>query len=77
MKNTQISFDEKLLKEIDRVAASARKTRSAIVREALKAWLNRKRIQNFEDQWIQKLTENPKELAESEAWINADHWGDE
>lgn len=73
----QISFDEKLLKEIDRVAASSRKTRSAIVREALKAWLNRKRIQDFEDQWIQKLTENPEELAESEAWINADRWGDE
>jgi len=73
----QISFDEKLLKEIDRVAASSRKTRSAIVREALKAWLNRKRIQDFEDQWIQKLTENPEELAESEAWINADQWGDE
>ena len=77
MKNTQISFDEKLLKKIDRVAASSRKTRSAIVREAVKAWLNRKRIQDFEDLWIKKLIENPEELEESEAWINADHWGDE
>jgi len=77
MKNTQISFDEKILNEIDRVAASSRKTRSAIVREAVKTWLNRKRIQDFEDQWIKKLVENPEELDESEAWINADLWGDE
>ncbi len=77
MKNTQISFDKNLLKEIDRVAASSRKTRSAIVREAVKAWLNWKRIQDFEDLWIRKLLENPEELEESEAWINADRWGDE
>ena len=77
MKNTQISFDEKLLKEIDRVAASSRKTRSAIVREAVKAWLNRKRIQDFEDLWIKKLVENPEELEESEVWMKVDHWGDE
>ncbi len=77
MKNTQISFDEKLLKEIDRVAASSRKTRSAIVREAVKAWLNRKRIQDFEDLWIKKLIENPEELEESEVWMKVDHWGDE
>lgn len=77
MKNTQISFDEKLLKEIDRVAASARKTRSAIVREAVKAWLIQKQIQDFEDQWIKKLRETPEEVEESEAWINADHRGDE
>ena len=77
MKNTQISFDEKLLKEIDRVAASARKTRSAIVRKAVKAWLIQKQIQDFEDQWIKKLRETPEEVEESEAWINADHWGDE
>ena len=77
MKNTQISFDEKLLKEIDRVAASSRKTRSAIVREAVKAWLDRKRIRDFEDQWIKKLIENPEELAESEAWMKVDQWGDE
>jgi metal-responsive CopG/Arc/MetJ family transcriptional regulator len=77
MKNTQISFDEKILNEIDRVAASSRKTRSAIVREAVKAWLNRKWIQDFEDQWIKKLIENPEEVDESEAWMDADHWGDE
>jgi len=76
MKNTQISFNEKILKEIDRAAASSRKTRSAIVREAVKAWLDRKRIQDFEDQWIKKLIENPEELEESEAWMKVDHWGD-
>jgi len=51
--------------------------RSAIVREAVKAWLIQKQIQDFEDQWIKKLRETPEEVEESEAWINADHRGDE
>ncbi len=36
MKNVQISFDENLLEEVDRFAASEKISRSAIVRKALK-----------------------------------------
>jgi len=77
MKNTQISFDDKLLREIDRVAASSRKTRSAIVREAVRVWLNQKQVRDFEEQWIAKLMENPRDAEESEAWTNAERWEDE
>jgi metal-responsive CopG/Arc/MetJ family transcriptional regulator len=77
MKNAQISFDEKLLREIDRVAASSRKTRSAIVREAVKVWLNQKQIRDFEERWIAKLRENPQDATDSEAWANAESWEDE
>jgi metal-responsive CopG/Arc/MetJ family transcriptional regulator len=77
MKNAQISFDEKLLREIDRAAASSRKTRSAIVREAVKEWLNQKQIRDFEEQWIAKLRENPPDVTDSEAWANADRWEEE
>ena len=40
MKNVQISFDENLLDAVDRFAASAKISRSAIIRKALSDWLS-------------------------------------
>lgn len=77
MKNVQISFDEKLLKTIDRFAASFRLTRSAVVREAVKTWIRQKEIKEFEDDWISKLKESPEDLDDSEAWMTAEEWSDE
>ena len=77
MKNIQISFDEELLKTIDRFAAVSRQTRSAVVREAVKTWVRQKEIDAFEDEWIQKLKETPQEVEDSDAWIKAEQWGEE
>ena len=77
MKNVQISFDEDLLKTIDQFAASSQLTRSAAVREAVKAWIRQEEIKKFENEWIRKLNENPEDLEDSEAWIKAEKWGDE
>ena len=77
MKNVQISFDEDLLKTIDQFAASSQLTRSAAVREAVKAWIRQEEIKQFEDEWIRKLNENPEDTEDSEAWIKAEKWGDE
>ena len=77
MKNVQISFDEDLLKTIDRFAASSQLTRSAAVRKAVKTWIRQEEIKKFEDEWIRKLNENPEDLEDSEAWIKAEKWGDE
>jgi len=77
MKNTQISFDEEALEALDYAAASSRRTRSSIVRQAVKEWLQRQKARDFEEQWIEKLNENPEREDESEAWIKVDHWGDE
>ena len=77
MKNVQISFDEKLLKTIDRYATSSQLTRSAVVREAVKTWIRQKEIDEFEDAWINKLKENPQDVEDSEAWLKTDKWGDE
>ncbi len=77
MKNVQISFDEDLLKTIDQFAASSQLTRSAAVREAVKAWIRQEEIKQFEDEWIRKLNENPEDIEDSEAWIKAEKWGDE
>ncbi len=77
MKNVQISFDEELLKTIDRFATSSRLTRSAVVREAVKTWIRQKEIKEFEDDWINKLKESPEDLDDSEAWMKAEEWSDE
>jgi predicted transcriptional regulator len=77
MKNIQISFDEEILKTIDRLAAVSKQTRSFVVREAVKAWIRQKQVDAFEDEWIQKLKETPQDVKDSDAWIKAEQWGDE
>ncbi len=76
MKNVQISFDEDLLNEVNRMVASTRLSRSAIVREALRRWIREKKIKKFEDEWIRKLKENPDDTQEAKAWIKIEQWGD-
>ena len=77
MKNVQVSFDEELLKTIDRFATSSRLTRSAVVREAVRTWIRQKEIKEFEDDWINKLKERPGDLDGSETWMKAEEWSDE
>jgi len=76
MKNVQISFDEDLLKAVDNYAASAKLTRSAIVRDSLKHWLRGKEIKAFEDQWIRSLKQNPDDAGEAEIWVGAQQWSE-
>ena len=77
MKNVQICFDEDLLNKVDKYASASQLTRSAAVREAVKTWIRQEEIKKFEDTWIQKLKENPDDLQDSDAWQQAEKWGDE
>ena len=77
MKNVQISFDEQLLRTIDRFATSSKLTRSAVVREAVETWIRQKEIKEFEDEWINKLKENPVDPDDLEVWLKAEKWSDE
>ncbi len=76
MKNVQISFDENLLSAVDRIASSSNLSRSAVIREALKAWIREREVKKFEDEWITKLKENPPDLDDSDAWIEVEQWGE-
>lgn len=76
MKNVQISFDENLLNTIDNIAASSKTSRSAVVREALKNWIKQKEIKAFENDWIRKLKESPDDRSDTDAWMDAEHWGE-
>jgi CopG family transcriptional regulator/antitoxin EndoAI len=74
MKNVQISFDENLLEEVDRFAASERISRSAIVRKALKHWIKEKEIKEFENDWIRSLQEKPDDSTELDSWVQVQKW---
>ena len=76
MKNIQVGFAENLLHEIDKVAASSKTSRSAIIRDAIKHWLREKDIKDFERNWIQSLEENPDDSKELEAWSKIQTWSD-
>ena len=76
MKNVQISFDENLLNTIDNIAASSQTSRSAVVRDALKNWIKQKEIKAFENDWIRKLKENRDDISDTDAWMDAEHWGE-
>jgi Ribbon-helix-helix protein, copG family len=69
-------FDENLLNAVDRFAASAKISRSAIIREALTRWIQKKEIKEFEEQWIQSIKKNPDDSQDADAWIHAQHWSD-
>ena len=76
MKNAQISFDDEFLAAIDHIAEQTNKTRSAIVREAVKYWLKVKQISEFEEQWIQALKTQTGESDELDTWNSIEHWSE-
>ncbi len=76
MKNVQISFDENLLDAVDRFAASAKISRSALIREALKRWIQEREIKEFEEQWIQSIKKNPDDSKDVDVWAEAQEWSD-
>ena len=81
MKNVQISLDEELLATVDDLAAACQLTRSAVVREALRTWIRRKRVEQFENAWIAGLEESrpaeTSEPSEDAAWLAAESWSEE
>jgi metal-responsive CopG/Arc/MetJ family transcriptional regulator len=77
MKNVQISFDENILKMVDRYASSARLSRSAVVREAVERWVREREIKDFEDQWIRKLKASPDDSKDTDSWIQVQEWSGE
>ena len=76
MKNVQISFDENLLDAVDRLAASAKISRSSIIREAIRHWLREREVREFEQQWIDSIKKNPDDSGDAEAWNKVQQWSD-
>lgn len=49
--------------------------RSEIVRQALRQWLHRQAVENFEREWITALEKTPDDAARADDWIDIQAWG--
>lgn len=77
MKNVQITVDEKLLAQVDRVGKPLGLKRSQIVRQALHEWLRKRAVEQFERDWIDSLQKHPDDRKSAEEWRGVQAWGDE
>jgi len=71
MKNVQISLDEKLVHAMDKAAKPLRLKRSQIVRLALRDWLRKQALEQFEREWIDALVIRRDEDSRAEDWSEA------
>jgi CopG family transcriptional regulator / antitoxin EndoAI len=77
MKTIQMTIDESLLNDVDRVVVATRTTRSAFIREALVAALHRQAVAELEHKHAQGYAEHPVEPGEFDVWESEQSWGAE
>lgn len=77
MKTIQMTIDEPLLAEVDRVTEGLNTTRSAFMREALQLALRRYRIVALEQRHAQGYARQPVEPGEFDLWETEPEWGEE
>ncbi len=70
MKTIQITIDEPLLIEVDRVILELRTTRSAFIREALEAAVRHHAIRKLEHHHAQGYEKHPVASGEFDVWAD-------
>lgn len=75
VKTIQMTIDEPLLAEVDRVAGEHRMTRSAFIREALAASLRRFKAKALEQKHRAAYARQPTTADELEIWQDEHAWG--
>ncbi len=74
MKNVQITIDQETLTQVDRIGKPLGLKRSAIVRQALREWLQRHAVTRFEEEWIAALQKRPGRADDAEDWAGIQAW---
>lgn len=77
MKTIQMTIDEPLLAEVDRVAQDLKTTRSAFIRSALQLGLRRHVIVELERRHEEGYTRHPVAPGEFDAWESEQSRGDQ
>ncbi|MFH1114769.1 MAG: ribbon-helix-helix domain-containing protein [Pseudomonadota bacterium] len=75
MKTIQMTIDESLLMEVDRVTQELKTTRSAFIRSALQLALRRHFIANLEEQHARGYARLPVAPDEFDDWDEEQAWG--
>jgi len=75
MKTIQMTIDERLLTLVDKMSLARKTTRSAFIRDALEAKIERERIQEKELRHADGYVQKPVLAGEFEVWLNEQDWG--
>lgn len=76
MKTIQMTIDEPLLAEVDRVSKVLDTTRSAFIREALQLALQKYKIAKLEQKHAEGYARHPVEPGEFDIWETEQAWSD-
>jgi metal-responsive CopG/Arc/MetJ family transcriptional regulator len=74
MKTVQMTLDEDLLRNVDKLVKKLGTTRSSFAREALQAALKRSRIQELEQKQREGYRRKPVKVHEFSDWENEQVW---
>ena len=77
MKIVQIVLNEKLLRATDQAAKRTKRTRSALVRDALREHLRRLELRAREERDRQGYSRQPQADAEARGWESEATWPEE
>jgi metal-responsive CopG/Arc/MetJ family transcriptional regulator len=77
VKIVQMTLDDDIVQEVDRIAKQLHTNRSAFTRQALRAALDRHNQEQLEQQHRQGYEGKPVAADEFSAWEPEQAWGDE
>jgi metal-responsive CopG/Arc/MetJ family transcriptional regulator len=77
MKTVQMTLDEDLIEEVDRVSKQLHTSRSAFTRKALRESLARYSLEQLERKHQQGYERRPVAVEEFSVWEKEQAWGDE
>lgn len=75
MKTIQMTIDESLLADVDKVTEDLKTTRSAFIRDAVRLALQQYVIRRLEEKHAQGYAAQPAKVDELEAWETEQAWG--
>jgi metal-responsive CopG/Arc/MetJ family transcriptional regulator len=76
MKTIQVTIDESLLEQVDRVTKDLNTTRSAFIRSGLQLALKRHVIAKLEERHAQGYARHPVKPDEFDVWEDEQAWGE-
>ena len=77
MTTIQMTLDKTLLKEVDGTVKRLRTTRSALIRESLRHYLDTLNIRQLEARDREAYRKKPVKPGEFDIWESEHAWGDE
>ena len=75
MKTIQMTIDERLLKLVDKLSRARNSSRSAFIRGALEAEIQRQRIREDEIRHGEGYKRQPVTRGEFDGWLSEQDWG--